>query len=133
MARAAADHTLTLASTSESAARTIVFNPITDLSWTGRRRLRFHPNALSLTAYRDDDATPELHNEVWYSIGGGFVVRDDGTGEPPMPRDETRVPHPFRNGANCSISARPAACRFRRWCWPTRWRTATRRTRCARS
>ncbi|MFT8899556.1 L-serine ammonia-lyase [Propionibacterium freudenreichii] len=99
MARAAADHTLTLASTSESAARTIVFNPITDLVMEGRRRLRFHPNALSLTAYRDDDATPELHNEVWYSIGGGFVVRDDGTGEPPMPRDETRVPHPFRNGA----------------------------------
>ncbi|MDK9592001.1 L-serine ammonia-lyase, partial [Propionibacterium freudenreichii] len=47
---------MTLASTSESAARTIVFNPITDLVMEGRRPAALPPQCLSLTAYRDDDA-----------------------------------------------------------------------------
>lgn len=99
MARAAAEHTLDLAAASEGRTQTITFDPISDLVMEGKRRLRFHPNALSLIAYSDDAATTELHTEVWYSVGGGFVVRDDGTGDPPMPRDTTTVPHPFRRGA----------------------------------
>ncbi len=99
MAHTAQARQLTLAAGGPHA-RTIRFDPITDLVMEGRRRLRFHPNALSLTAYRDDEARDELHAEIWYSIGGGFVVKDDGTGQPPMPRDDTAVPHPFRTGAD---------------------------------
>jgi L-serine dehydratase len=44
------------------------------------------------------DATgASLADETWLSVGGGFIVRD-GAGED-AGQNETRVPHPFRSGA----------------------------------
>jgi L-serine dehydratase len=34
--------------------------------------------------------------QTYYSIGGGFVLDDDGSGKPELLPDPTRVPYPFR-------------------------------------
>ena len=52
-----------------------------------------HPNAMRFTAYAGDR---EIGSEVWYSIGGGTVVRE---GEPRVRGDRPEVPYPFSSGA----------------------------------
>lgn len=60
-----------------------------------RTRLPGHPNALTLLAWRDGEPLP-LREETWYSVGGGFVVREGATddGGPARP-----VPYPFGTAA----------------------------------
>jgi L-serine dehydratase len=63
-----------------------------------RRALPFHPNGLRLTAL-DRDGAP-LRAQVFYSVGGGFVVDEAAAaGQDPVGPDLTRLPHPFSNGA----------------------------------
>ncbi len=54
-----------------------------------------HPNGMKFTAFgRDADV---LVSEVYYSVGGGFIVREGESADwqpAPLP-----VPHPFSNGA----------------------------------
>ena len=52
-----------------------------------------HPNAMRFTAC---DGDLELASEVWFSIGGGAVVRE---GEPRVRGDRPEVPYPFASGA----------------------------------
>jgi L-serine dehydratase len=47
-----------------------------DVSFEPRTRLPGHPNALTLTAWGEKDALP-LFEETYYSIGGGFIRRDN--------------------------------------------------------
>lgn len=76
----------------------IVLHPLT--------MLPRHPNAMRLRA-RDADGT-DLADETYYSIGGGFIARDEAA-EPAtdasaavagaaIPVDDA-VPHPFSSGA----------------------------------
>lgn len=51
----------------------IVFDVTRDLVFTPQITLPFHPNGLKFTAFRDN-AT--LLEETYYSIGGGFIVRE---------------------------------------------------------
>ncbi|NNG21385.1 L-serine ammonia-lyase [Naumannella sp. ID2617S] len=74
----------------------IDFDPDTDLVLHRRRTLPFHPNGMTFTAWAGDE---ELVSRTYYSIGGGFVLDDDGSGNPEVRRDPTPVPHPFRTGA----------------------------------
>ena len=60
-----------------------------------RRSLPFHPNGMTFTAYRDGKV---LSERTYYSIGGGFVLDDDGSGHPQLLPDPTPVPYPFRTG-----------------------------------
>ena len=53
-----------------------------------------HPNALRITAFRDDQS--EIANRVYYSVGGGFVVEE---GEDAAARELAPVPYPFNSGA----------------------------------
>lgn len=62
-----------------------------------RKHLPFHPNAMEFTVWAGGE---ELAREVWYSIGGGAVVRDDGSGAPPLPADERVWPYRFRRAAD---------------------------------
>ena len=63
-----------------------------------RKALPFHPNALRLTAAGEDGAP--LRAQVFYSVGGGFVVDEAAAaGGDPVRPDPTRLPHPFRTGA----------------------------------
>jgi L-serine dehydratase len=49
--------------------------------------LPFHPNGLTFTAFLDDGA---CHAETYYSVGGGFVVQEDGA-----PDDRRPAPPPL--------------------------------------
>ena len=75
----------------------IPFIEARDLLFLNNETLPGHPNAMRFTAF--DQAGAALHTTVFYSIGGGFIVREnDAVGEaaevPPLP-----VPNPFSNGA----------------------------------
>ena len=73
----------------------VAFNPEDDLILYRRRSLPFHPNGMTFTAYRDGEV---LSERTYYSIGGGFVLDDDGSGHPQLLPDPTPVPYPFRTG-----------------------------------
>jgi len=75
---------------------TIPFSFETDIVFRGDKTLPRHPNALRLTAWAGDKSL--LLREVFYSVGGGFVVREaDGpTDEQP---DGPEAPFPFASAA----------------------------------
>ena len=68
--------------------REIGFDPSRDLIFHFDRALPFHPNGMTFTAVLIDGSK---HSETSYSVGGGFVVREDQSGssarqvELPMP------------------------------------------------
>ena len=73
----------------------IQFAVETDLLFHTDQRLPGHPNGMKFTAL--DHAGNVLASEIFYSIGGGFILKEgetDGSGNQPLP-----VPHPFSNGA----------------------------------
>jgi L-serine dehydratase len=78
--------------------REIDFCPDTDLVLHRRRSLPFHPNGMTFTAWHCPvDGDPVVVAEqTYYSIGGGFVLDDGGSGKPELRPDPTRVPYPFR-------------------------------------
>ncbi len=59
----------------------IAFNPSTDLQFLVTESLPFHPNAVSFLA---QFINGENVAQTYYSIGGGFVVQEEG-------REETRI------------------------------------------
>ena len=71
------------------------FDPENDLMLHRRRSLPFHPNGMTFTAYAGGEVISE---RTYYSIGGGFVLDDDGSGQPDLLPDPTPVPWPFRTG-----------------------------------
>ncbi len=57
-------------------AHEIAFDPVTDVVFLYDESLPFHPNALTfLCSFADGDEIAE----TWYSIGGGFVVKEGET------------------------------------------------------
>lgn len=71
----------------------ITFSPISDIVLDGLNELPGHPNGMRLQAW--DDAGREIANEVYYSIGGGFVISGHVSPEQPVIEDATNVPYPF--------------------------------------
>ena len=65
----------------------IDFDPDEDLVLHRRLSLPFHPNGMTFTAYAGAD---ELVARTYYSIGGGFVLDDDGSGRPRIAPDPSR-------------------------------------------
>ncbi|EYR62341.1 serine dehydratase [Actinotalea ferrariae CF5-4] len=66
------------------------------VAFAPRTRLPGHPNALTLLAWRDGEPLP-VREETWYSVGGGFVVREGA-----QPDDDAAarpVPYPFDTAA----------------------------------
>ena len=76
--------------------REIAFDPEADVILHRRRSLPFHPNGMTLTAYAGDQV---LSERTYYSVGGGFVIDTDASGQPRVVPDSTEVPYPFRTGA----------------------------------
>ena len=56
-----------------SGSREIPFDPETDIVFINDQQLPFHPNAMRFTAWLDDGTQ---HDAVFYSIGGGFIVKE---------------------------------------------------------
>jgi L-serine dehydratase len=76
--------------------REIVFDPGEDIVLHRRKRLPFHPNGMLFTA--TDEAGCEIATRTYYSVGGGFVLAEDETGEKRIVPDSTAVPYPFSSG-----------------------------------
>jgi len=72
----------------------VAFDAGEDLVLHRRRSLPFHPNGMTCTAWDADGV--QVDSRTYYSIGGGFVLDDDGSGQPTLRADPTPVPYPFR-------------------------------------
>src|SRR5690606_28414871 len=60
-----------------------------------RKTMPKHANAMELTLFKGDQA---LYNDLYYSIGGGFIVRDadfDETLEEAIEQSSKPIPYPF--------------------------------------
>jgi L-serine dehydratase len=73
----------------------IEFDQDEDLILYRRRSLPFHPNGMTFTGFNRSEV---VSGRTYYSIGGGFVLDDDGSGHPQLVPDPTEVPYPFRTG-----------------------------------
>jgi L-serine dehydratase len=82
-----------------------------------RKRLPFHSNAMRFAAL--DAAGCELSARTYYSVGGGFVLGQDGEGRPAIVADATPVPYPFATGAQLLAHNAATGCRSARSCSPT--------------
>ena len=89
-------HRLTLAGGHPTRQHVIDFDPASGIAFVPDERLPFHPNALRFHLH----GANTWRHLTYYSPGGGFVVRDDGTGHPmDTPSDPaTTVTHPFSTG-----------------------------------
>jgi L-serine dehydratase len=76
----------------------IDFDEAQHLAFHRRRTLPFHPNGMTFTA--TGDAGEEILSRTYYSVGGGFVVNDAGTGAGRLKEDDTQLPYPFKSGAD---------------------------------
>ncbi len=73
---------------------TIAFDESTDLVLYRDKSLPFHSNGMRLTAL--DGAGNTLHEAIYYSVGGGFVVDESAAaGEDPLVEDDSALPYPF--------------------------------------
>lgn len=68
----------------------IHFEESRDLLFLKDQVLTGHSNGMRFHAF--DDANAELAQQVYYSIGGGFIVRE---GEPSLEKPMNSVPYPF--------------------------------------
>src|SRR5579872_1495252 len=57
------------------------------------KRLPYHSNAMRFKAF--DVKKRELHSQLYYSVGGGFVVPHEEILDPPS-EAEVKVPYPFK-------------------------------------
>jgi L-serine dehydratase len=74
----------------------ITFDIDEDVILHRRKRLPFHSNAMLFAAL--DAGGQELSARTYYSVGGGFVLGEDETGQPKIVPDATPVPYPFLTG-----------------------------------
>jgi len=76
--------------------REIPFDEKSDLVFNRRESLPLHSNGMRFTAL--DAAGAVLAEQVYYSVGGGFVVSGDADGGKAIVADATVLPHPFTTG-----------------------------------
>jgi len=82
--------------------REIRFTPDRDLNIRGDQVLPKHPNGLNFTAYGKDD--DKLKEQIYYSVGGGFIVTDQ---EFDQQAEQTRqVPYPYTSCAELLAQCR---------------------------
>ena len=73
--------------------REMTFNPEKDLDIRGDKVLPKHPNGLNFIAYHSDGQ--KLKEQIYYSVGGGFVVTDEGFAQ--EAQENADVPYPYKN------------------------------------
>lgn len=69
-----------------------------DLVFDGATRLPFHSNAMKFKAF--DETGESLREEIWYSIGGGFVIDEAEAGRNSAVGEQEGEPYPFDTGAD---------------------------------
>jgi len=61
------------------------------------KQLPYHPNGMKFTAYDEDGK--ELENQIYYSVGGGFIVDHETAKQDKHLGDESHsLPYPFYTG-----------------------------------
>lgn len=86
------EHTLQLAN-----GQTIGFEERRDLEFRGDIRLPFHSNALKFRAIGEGETL--IREEIWYSIGGGFVIDEHEAGRNSAADVKEGEPYPFNSAA----------------------------------
>jgi len=77
--------------------REIAFDRKQDLLFKGETRLPFHSNAMKFMAF--DTERNVLREEIWYSIGGGFVIDEAEAGRNSAAEALRGEPYPFNTCA----------------------------------
>jgi L-serine dehydratase len=72
----------------------IAFNAKKDMVFS-RSTLKFHSNALRFEAFAGSEC---LIQRTYYSVGGGFVIKENAEGEPSLLADSTKVEFAFASG-----------------------------------
>jgi len=72
---------------------TVPFHEKQHLVMHKRQTLPYHPNGMRFTAF-DPTGNP-LHEQIYYSVGGGFIVDETAAGADRVIEDPTEVPHAF--------------------------------------
>lgn len=72
----------------------IAFHETSDLLFLQKELLPKHTNGMRFTAYDENEQT--LLSQVYYSIGGGFILTEDEFDQPAT--DKHTVPFPFETG-----------------------------------
>jgi L-serine dehydratase len=75
----------------------IAFTKAEHLEFNRRKKLGHHPNGMRFTA--SDGGGAVIRERAYYSIGGGFVAGETGTGSSPDRSDGQAVPYPFTTAA----------------------------------
>ncbi len=78
----------------------IRFTVAEHLEFNRRKKLSYHPNGMRFTAY--DEAGAAIRERDYYSVGGGFVADETGTG---APKDGPVLPYPFTTAAELLAQA----------------------------
>ena len=78
----------------------IDFDPENDVTFDRVRVFARHTNAMQFQAW--DSEGNAVADEIWFSIGGGFIVRE---GEPELGSDEATVPYPYGNAGELLVLA----------------------------
>lgn len=74
----------------------IYFDPKEHLIFHKGKRMPFHSNAMRFTAY--DKKGEKIASQIYYSVGGGFVVDQDQISEKPtVAPDDLTLPFPFKS------------------------------------
>ncbi len=74
--------------------RLISFQEDTDLIFNRRKCLDAHPNGIRFEAFDQSDHDVPIHSTTYFSVGGGFIVREDEFGIEPV-EEGVSVPFPF--------------------------------------
>ncbi|MEE4379126.1 MAG: L-serine ammonia-lyase [Candidatus Competibacteraceae bacterium] len=77
--------------------REIAFQEKKHIIMHRRESLPYHPNGMRFIAY--DELGEVLRQQVYYSVGGGFVVDEKAAGADRIKEDDTPQPYPFKSAA----------------------------------
>ena len=80
----------------------IRFTVAEHLEFHRRKKLSYHPNGMRFTAY--DEAGAAIRERAYYSVGGGFVADETGTGAASR-KDGPVLPYPFTTAAELLAQA----------------------------
>ncbi len=103
--------------------RTISFDPEQDIHFLMGKRLPFHSNAMRMRAY--DKQGRQLHSQLYYSVGGGFVIdQEEATRGAAAPiKEEHPIPYPFQTAEELLNHCK----RERKQIWEIVWENETSR------
>jgi L-serine dehydratase len=86
------------------------FDQKTDIEFFRRKTLPFHPNGMEFFAWNQGGDI--LHQRIYYSIGGGFVVNEETAAQDRLKKDTTAIPYPFKTGKDLLEMAEKNNLRF---------------------